>query len=321
MTKEFQSPLAGDLREFLEFKRKLGYRYARVPATLRSIDRFFAEAVKKSPKLQVDQIWLGWLARRAERRKPISIVHDISVARQVCAYLRRRHPDRGMLEPAWPKLPTKSNFVPSILSISEVRILLRHAEHLRRPAFRTSLYRTLILVLYCTGLRIGEALGLRLQDVDLRSGTFFIAESKGRSRWVPFHRSLAVEIRRYFICRQSIASSAPDAPFFVSRGGRRLSYKNAAYLITSLLRRAGLKPMAGRSGPRLHDLRHTFAVHRLTRWYHNKVDVEARLPWLSAYMGHLNMLGTETYLTSTPALLSLANHRFRRRFLDSARLP
>jgi integrase len=81
-----------------------------------------------------------------------------------------------------------------------------------------------------------------------------------------------------------------------------------------MYRMAGLKPAIGRVGPRPYDLRHTFAVHRLTRWYRQRVDLHARLPWLSAYLGHVNLLGTEVYLTATPELLALAARRFRRRF-------
>src|ERR1019366_4020441 len=93
--------------------------------------------------------------------------------------------------------------------------------------------------------------------------------------------------------------------------------KTASDTVRALLRAAGLKPPVGRVGPRPYDFRHTFAVHRLTRWYRAGVDINARLPWLSAYMGHNDILGTETYLTATPELLELAGNRLRRRYLKS----
>jgi integrase len=86
-----------------------------------------------------------------------------------------------------------------------------------------------------------------------------------------------------------------------------------------MFRMAGLKPDIGRIGPRPYDLRHTFAVHRLTRWYRARADLHARLPWLSAYMGHVNLLGTETYLTATPELLALAGQRFHHCFVGARR--
>ena len=108
---------------------------------------------------------------------------------------------------------------------------------------------------------------------------------------------------------------APDEAFFVGVHKTRLPVKTAWGTLRGLFQKAGLKPDQGRVGPRPYDLRHAFAIHRLTRWSRQGVDLQARLPWLSAYMGHDDILGTETYLTATPELLGLAAHRFRRRYL------
>jgi integrase len=149
-------------------------------------------------------------------------------------------------------------------------------------------------------------------DVRIDDGVMFIAESKGRARWVPFDRSLARELGRYLAARRAYAMSGPNSPFFVGRRGQPLRTTRASEAIRALLRDAGLKPPVGRIGPRPYDFRHTFAVHRLTRWYRAGVDIHARLPWLSAYMGHDNILGTESYLTATPELLAIAGDRFER---------
>jgi integrase len=141
----------------------------------------------------------------------------------------------------------------------------------------------------------------------------FVAESKGRARWVPFHPSLARAIERYLVARRAFAGTGPGDRLFVGFNKTRLPISTAHGALCALFRRAGLKPESGRIGPRPYDLRHTFAVHRLERWYRAGVDVHARLPWLSAYMGHDNILGTETYLTATPRLLGLAASRMRRR--------
>lgn len=166
--------------------------------------------------------------------------------------------------------------------------------------------------MYCTGVRFGEAVRLRMRDVDLDRMILFIAESKGRSRWVPFDQSLARELARYARKRLARASAAPDDRFFVGVDRRRLPTNTAWQTITGLFRQAGLKPPRGRVGPRPYDFRHTFAVHRLARWYRAGVDINARLPWLSAYMGHDNLLGTERYLTATPELMATAGRRFER---------
>jgi integrase len=124
----------------------------------------------------------------------------------------------------------------------------------------------------------------------------------------------------YLAARRAFASAKPEDYFFVGVNKRTLPVITASITIRALFRKAGLKPDRGRIGPRPYDLRHSFAVDRLTRWYRAGVDFSARLPWLSAYMGHDDIMGTETYLTATPELLGLAGNRFRHRYhADGAR--
>jgi integrase/recombinase XerD len=142
-----------------------------------------------------------------------------------------------------------------------------------------------LLILYCTGLRFGEAVRLRLSDVDLERRTFFIRENKGRSRIVAFGDDLANEIKKYFVDRDrtvSVRGTQGADALFLRSNGQALSVKVAGVAVTRLVRGEGLKPYRGRVGPRPYDWRHAFAVHRLTDWYHKKVDIHARLPWLSA---------------------------------------
>lgn len=315
MKREFHGPLARDLTEFLAFKRRRGIGYIRAEFMLRSFDRFVAKSIRRGRTIEVDTAIISWLKSRPHR-KPISISMDLSVLREFWRYLRRRDSSPPAPEPRWPQLPTEPDFVARVLSVDEVRLLLRRITRLGRPRFRHSLYRMLFLVLYCTGLRIGEALRLRLGDVDLRRCALFIADSKGRSRWTPFHRSLKTELLRYIRDRGTFVGhfAQPQDMLFVGVDRRKLSQSTASGTLCKLFRDAGLKPPQGRVGPRVHDIRHTFAVHRLTRWYRQGVDLHARLPWLSAYMGHVDMLGTETYLNATPELLSLAADRFKKRY-------
>ena len=112
-------------------------------------------------------------------------------------------------------------------------------------------------------------------------------------------RSSSARIERRYRSQRHRIPSATSTDNFPETGGYRS---------------AKLKPAQGRGGPRPYDLRHTFAVHRLTHWYRQRVDLHARLPWLSAYLGHVDLLGTETYLTATPELLGLAAERLRRRY-------
>jgi len=315
MKRRFRSRFAVELEAFLVFKRALGYPYGRAEFLLRAFDRFVAdgEAGRIGAHHRLDAQILSWLGRAPTVRKPVSVAVELSVLRQFYAFLRRR--GRHLPEPAWPKVPAKSTYVPRVFTKAEVLVLLRLAGRLRPLPLRRLVYRTLLLVLFCTGLRFGEAVRLRIQDVDLRRGTLFVAHSKGRARWVPCHPSLSRELRRYLAARNAFMRSAPFTHdrVFINFTGAALSTRLASDTVRRMLRRAGLKSAKGRVGPRPYDLRHTFAVHRLTRWYRKGVDLHVRLPWLSAYMGHDDLLGTEAYLHATPELLELAAGRFHRR--------
>ena len=308
----FHGPIAGELHGFLEFKRNLGFGYGRAEFALREFDRFLSGYVKKKRRWRLDQAALAWLSSKPNR-KPVSVSMDAAVLRQLFSYLRRR-PHLHVVEPQWPRLPTESCFVPHYLSEDNVVKLTGLCSGLSRPAFRASLYRALVLILYCTGIRFGEALRLRMRDVDTRSGVLFVETFKGRARWVPFHRSLASELDRYLNERVSYAPAGQDARFFVGGNQRSLPVSTAYSTLRGLFAKAGLKPEKGRVGPRPYDLRHAFAVQRLRLWYRQGVDLHTRLPWLSAYMGHVDIVGTATYLNATPELLELAAHRLHRRY-------
>lgn len=315
MNQIFRSPIATELRDFLEFKRGLGYGYRRAEYTLHEFDRFLVGFAKTNRGAQLDVAAIAWLSSKPAR-KPVSVSMDAAVLRQLFTYLRRL-PHLGVEAPHWPSLPTESVFLPHQLTEPDIVKLLDLCRALKRPDFRSSIYRALILILYCTGIRFGEALRLRLRDVDTRSGVLFIETFKGRARWVPFHRTLSRELERYLRERSEYAAATPETRLFVGANRRELPVKTAHHTLRRLFIKAGLKPEKGRAGPRPYDLRHAFAVQRLTRWYRQGVDLHARLPWLSAYMGHLNIVGTESYLNVTPELMDLAATRLHRRYRSS----
>jgi len=312
MNRLFQSSLADQLLGFLQFKRSLGYEYQRAEFTLREFDRFLVEQTRCHPE-PLEQAALAWLASKPSR-KAVSVSGDAAVLRQFFRFLRRTSPAGTVTEPIWPRLPTESVFVPYSLSEKDILRLLTLCADLQRPRFRAILYRALILLLYCTGIRFGEALRLRLRDVETRSAVLFIDTFQGRARWVPFHRSLSPELDSYLTARVAYAPAGPETYFFVGANQRRLPVETASGTFRALYRRAGGKPEQGRIGPRPYDLRHAFAVHRLSRWYREGVDLHSRLPWLSAYLGHVDILGPETYLHATPELLEMAGHRLRHRY-------
>jgi len=310
----FTSVLARDIEEFLVFKRAMGRSYRREEFRLRSLDRMAAQQAfgQACARVKTKQIILRWLGR-ALRRKPQTVAMDYAVARQLCLFLQRSDPLGFVPDRHLAPLGKKSRFLPHIFSLADIRQLLLATDGLRGSSFRKATYRMLLLVLYCTGLRFGEAVRLTLRGVDLRGRMFFIANSKGRSRWVPFGDDLAQQLKRYLIARRRVTSALGKERLFVQDNGRQHTVGEASRVVRLLLKRLGLKPLRGHTGPRPYDLRHTFAVHRLTRWYDEGVDIDGRLSWLSAYMGHDNVLGTETYLVATPHLLRLASDRFAQR--------
>jgi integrase/recombinase XerD len=172
----------------------------------------------------------------------------------------------------------------------------------------------LLLVLYATGLRAGEALRLRRCDVDMQNRLLTIWDTKFfKSRLVPIGADLCMALSRYAKQRTKLPLvEGEHSVFFTTRTGQTLSLGRLEYRFTRLLRQTRVGQDYAGHRPRLHDLRATFAVHRLIAWYREGADVQARLPLLSTYLGHLNVSATSTYLTMTAELLTEASQRFER---------
>ena len=203
-----------------------------------------------------------------------------------------------------------------IYSRDELSCLLDAVETERKRATQLEphTFRALLLTLYGAGLRHGEALRLTVADVDLPAALLTVRDSKFKTRWVPLGAQLAGALERYAAQRaESGASSAEEAAFFVNRDGSPLVADTVRGAFARLRRVAGVGPAAGESRlPRLHDLRHSFAVHRLLAWYRQDLDLQRMLPLLSVYLGHASLTGTQVYLRMTTELLDAAAARFER---------
>jgi integrase/recombinase XerD len=310
--------LARHAEDFLRFKRAMGIPYQRGEFVLDSFIRFVAQEWGNKGEVELRQAIVRWCARTAGR-KAVTVGNEFGVVRQLCLFRRRYDPTSYVPEHA--VAPVKeSTFLPYIFSHHDVRrILDLAASHQGRFIWATML-RTLILVLYCTGLRLGEAVRLRTTEVDLDSGILKIQHSKGRSRIVAIRPDLAAELHRYSDERQRLLNKRrrhdPRA-FFIRLDGSPLTVSSASEAIRRMLRQLGLKPLRGRVGARPYEFRHAFAVHRLMAWAEEGVDVNAKLPLLSAYLGHQNIIGTEVYLKATPQLLGLASERFEQHLRDA----
>jgi integrase len=254
----------------------------------------------------------GFLARRIGR-KAVSVAMELGTLRQFFRYRRRFDPLGFVPGREWAPQHAQSDFVPHVFSLSQIRAMLTEAERLRCDCRARPTIRVLILILYCTGLRFGEAVRLEMRDVDLDRRVFCVRESKGKTRWVPFRADLARELRKYRGQLGDLASAQLHASFLVRPDGKAFTVSGASGIVRGMLRRLKFKPSRGRIGPRPYDLRHTFAVHRLASWHRARVDVHARFPLLSAYLGHDDIMGTEAYLHATPELMDLASRRLHAR--------
>jgi integrase len=313
--------LARDAKEFLRFKRSMGITYQRGEHVLDSFLRFVVQRWGNG-KIELDDVVRQWCARRAGC-KAVTVANEFGVVRQLCLYRRRYDPSGYVPEHALAPIK-ESIFQPYIFSHDEVRQVLALASRHHGHFIWAGMLRPLILVLYCTGLRLGEAARLHTTDVNLDRGTLMIRCSKGRSRLVVIRSDLVAELRSYVAQRQRLVRDLgrpdPEA-FFLRRDASGLTVRSASEAIRRLLRQLGLKPATGRAGVRPYEFRHAFAVHRLTAWANEGVDIHTKLPLLSAYLGHVNIIGTEVYLKATPHLLELASTRFAQHLRGANQTP
>jgi integrase/recombinase XerD len=223
----------------------------------------------------------------------------------------RGHVDGSPLPKIIPKAP---EFVPHIFSHDELQRLLDASAYCEGPRSKLQphTWRMLILLLYGAALRISEALSLTLADVDLSVGVLTIRESKFyKTRLVPMSPDLTRVLETYVAWRAKEHSAEANAALFLTRNGAPLARYTTENVFRRLRIRAGvLRNEGGRYQPRLHDLRHAAAVHRLISWYRQGADVQRLLPQLATYLGHIHIAATQRYLTMTPELLHEASRRF-----------
>lgn len=312
MPPTFFGPLASQFEAFLAYRQDLRTSHEHVSVALRHLDRFLHHHAATATSI-TEPLLRAWMATLASRA-PVTRRNYFRVARQFCVFRTRVDPaifvpDRLLC----PRVTTQ--FQPYIYTEGEVRRLLTAAARLT-GGLRSHTYVTLLLVLYTTGLRLGEALRLQLVDVDRHRAILVVRAGKFRkSRLVPVSASLLAHLDQYLEQRRRTgAPVTPGAPLFWSPRGGPYSLIGIQKGLTRLLQTVCRKRPGRGTGPRVHDLRHSFAVHRLLRWYRDGADVQAKLPLLATYLGHCSFLSTQRYLTATPELLAEASHRFHDHF-------
>lgn len=292
--------------EYLSMRRALGFKLTTQGRHLMSFIRFCEErcADHVSADLAID-----WATRTARGSgDEVYQARRLDVVRIFARHMQALDPatevpPEDVLSRRYRRIP------PYLYSPEEVAALMSAADGLA-PALRAATWRTLIGLLAVTGMRQGEACRLERGDIDLQAGTLVIADSKfGKSRQVFLHPTTVGALRTYEQARDRMFPEPKAITFFVNSRGAPLDRHNIQHTFAVLVAAAGIQAPPGRRAPRLHDLRHMFTVATMLDWYRDGGDVQARLPPLSTWLGHVDSKSTYWYLQAVPELLTLAAGR------------
>jgi integrase/recombinase XerD len=290
--------------DYLRMRRALGYK---LEIQGLQLDKFIAYLDEIEAETVTIENAVAWATAPASA-DPAYWASRLSVVRQFARHLQTIDPACEV--PPVRLLPYRPRrAIPYLYEPEEITALMRAAGQLAPPLLAAN-YQTLIGLLSVTGLRLGEAIRLNLEDLDARHRLLRILDSKfGKSREVALHDSTMDALNEYQRLRDRRFPQPRCDAFLVSLRGTRLRKNCVHDMFARLVRTAGLKPRSPGCRPRMHDLRHAFAVRTLLEWYRDGLDIQARLPLLSTYMGHVNPASTFWYLTAAPALLALAADR------------
>lgn len=286
------------VHDYLFVRRTLGYKLEREGTLLPDFVRFLK---RRGASFITVELALSWATERSA--SPNWWAHRLSMARQFARYAHTLD-IRNEIPPA-DLLPTRQKRTTYVYSDAEIEALLSTCK-IFRGSLMPATYATLIGLLAVTGMRIGEALALNRSDFNSAQGILTIRSGKfGKLRHLPLHCSTTKVLCAYAEKRDRLIRHPKSEGFFLSRYGARVVSQNVWVNFKRLRQRAGLERPHVRA-PRVHDLRHTFAVKTLLRWQTAGVPIGPRLPMLSTYMGHVSPSSTYWYLTGTPELLAIA---------------
>lgn len=307
------SDLHRHLDSYLSVREALGFQMRVARTLLRDFVNYIESAQVTGPIRA--QLAVDWACASSSTRGAGSASQRLSMARGFLAYLRATLPETEV--PERDLVSSARRPKPFLFSTGQIQALMQAAQEAGprgAGALPPHTLSTLIGLLACTGLRVGEAIRLTMADVQLESVPPFlhIRETKfHKSRLVPLHPSTADQLRHYVAMRAKLRYDALADVFFISEQGQMLSHKAIGSWFTTRCQRLGIEPINGGRRPSPHALRHRFAIERLRQWYQAGDDVQALLPNLSVYLGHLRPQESYWYLTATPELLTEAAARFQ----------
>jgi integrase len=297
------NPLRQALADYLSLRRSLGYALQR-PEKL--LNQFLDYVEERGASTITTDLAVAW-AELPQDASPLWWGHRLTVVRGFAGYLHVL--DEAHEVPPTDVLPWKSHRAnPYLYTDTEIVAMIRSAATLRSP-LRVATYQTLIALLAVTGMRVGEAIDLDVDDFDNDRGALLIRKSKGgATRQLPLHPSTTAAVCEY-LQRPDRRSTARTTALLISPAGTRLLYCNVQWTFQKLLRQNGIEARSSSCRPRIHDLRHSFAVSRLLDAYTRDLDIDRRLTLLATYLGHRSPAGTYWYLSAAPELLAAALER------------
>ncbi len=298
------------LRQYLELRHRLGFKLHNASRELR---KFVSFAQRQKASFLTTKLALGW-ATQATGCEPAYWTTRLGMVRHFAEYLsavdpRTEIPPQGLLPHRYHR---KS---PYFYGDHQVTQLIQAAQKIPSPkGLRAATYSTLFGLLAVTGLRLGEAIGLDRQDVDLAQGLLKVRQTKfNKSRWVPIHRTTGNRLQQYRRLRDRLYPHPKSPSFLLSERGTRLTGWIVRRWFIRLSHQIGLRQPTDHHGPRIHDLRHRFVIETLRHWYRAGKDIEAHLPELTTYLGHGHVKDTYWYISATPELLQLATERLEQK--------
>ena len=301
------SGLAPHVDDYLRLRRGLGFTLAYDGVLLLQFVEYLQAQGANSVTTELSIAW----AQLPQGVAPISWSHRLGAVRGFARYMTTidastEVPPSGVFGGQAPR-PT-----PYLWSERDISRLLRAATELQSP-FRAATYESFLGLLAVSGLRSGEAMGLQAGDVDLDAGVITVTQAKfGRARLIPLHSSTTTKLASYACRRDGLHPRPRSTTFFVSQVGTSLNSSTVNHTFRQLVTSLALG--GGDVRPRMHDLRHSFAVRALINWHRAGHDVQARIPALVSYLGHVNPASTYWYLSASPELMELAAGRLDERF-------
>jgi integrase len=311
----FRSPLAQGIQHFLAYKRALGQSFLTEEKALRLLDTFLVQQKVQSMEDITPEVIEAFLSSRP-RTRPRSYNHLVSVLRRLFNWLIKQSYSSSFPSQMQTRRENSPR-TPFLFTPDMARKLLAYAANLKdrsRAPLRGPTYRAIFALLYGLGLRVGEVSRLCMKDLDFERSLLVIRQTKfGKSRLVPFGPRMGELLRGYLEARaRRLGVPLPDDPVFTFVRGRPVHPCTISQTFHFLIPHLGIQIPGGVSPPRAHDLRHSFAVGTLLRWYRAGIDPGTRLLHLSTFLGHVSPDSTAVYLTITPELLQEANNRFER---------